>query len=420
MLVEQLRDLLAESVRLHLRSDVPLGAFLSGGLDSSAVVAMMTRLAPGAAVKTFSIGFAEDGFDESSHARDVAALFGTDHHALVLEPRAVDFLDDLTWFLDEPFGDPSAIPTYLVSRLAAEHVKVVLSGDGGDELFAGYERYLLEPREQRHDRWPAAVRGALGRVGGLLPPGARGRNFLRHLGFTGIDRYLHAHSLFDREAQAGLLQPDVFEAAWRQDPRAVALAVLATAGGTHLSALQQWDLESYLPLDILTKVDRMTMAHSIEARPPLLDHRIVEFAATVPSDLQIRGGTTKWLFKRAMRGLLPDHIIDRPKHGFAVPLSRWFRDEWSVVVRDVLLSPTCRRRGLFEPDHIESLLRQHASGRALDWQLWTLMSVELWCRMFLDAPVPRRAMASRPVDRRAPAPPSLAGVAAGDRQGESR
>src|SRR6266851_4538587 len=388
--VERVRELLDESVRLHLISDVPLGAFLSGGIDSSAVVATMTRAAA-TPVKTFSIGFPEADYDERPHARRVATAFGTDHHELVLEPAGLDVIADLAWYLDEPFGDSSAIPTYMVSKLASEQVTVVLSGDGGDELFAGYDRYLVEARERRYGTPPALIRRALGLAGRLMPDGMRGKNFVRHWALRGPARYLDASTLFGRDAQARLFRPEAFEMLGRSDPWREEAECLARANGCWLSALQYLDLKSYLPLDILTKVDRMSMAHSIEARVPLLDHVLLEFAATIPPELQLRGGTTKYLFKRAMRGVLPDAILDRPKHGFAVPLGRWFRGQLGPFVRDLLLSETSRRRGIFNPAYIEHLLVQLGRGRQLDFQLWTLISFELWCRTFLDGtPATRR------------------------------
>jgi asparagine synthase (glutamine-hydrolysing) len=370
-------------VVLHEVSDVPVGAFLSGGIDSSAIVATMVGLASDR-VKTFSIGFAEAGYNELGHARQVARAFGTEHHDLILHPDVVRIVEDLTWYLDEPFGDTSAIPTYMVAKLASEHVKVVLSGDGGDELFAGYDKYLVEQRERRFDRLPAGIRRLAGAVGDAMPDGMRGRRFLQHFALDGPRRYLHASTLFQAGQLRALLQDDVFDEVSRHDPWAAALAAIEPKGGDWLSAIQYSDLESYLPLDILTKVDRMTMAHSIEARPPLLDHKLVEFAATVPAHIRLRGGTTKYLLKRAMRGILPDGIIDRPKHGFAVPLASWFRGELSGFVRDLLLSATCRQRGFFKASYIERLLKQHDQGRDLALQLWTILSFELWCRLFLD------------------------------------
>jgi asparagine synthase (glutamine-hydrolysing) len=393
--VEGLRELLEESVRLHLVSDVPLGAFLSGGVDSSAVVATMARLT-GRPVKTFSIGFREPDFTELEYARLVARQFGTEHHELTIEPDVVDVIEDLAWHLDEPFGDPSALPTFMVSKLAADHVTVVVSGDGGDELFAGYDKYVVEARERRY-RLPAAARRALGALAGLIPDGVTGRNFLGHLALTGPDRYLNASTLFRQDQKRKLFRPETFDLIAAHDPWREAARDLATASGGWLAALQYLDLHSYLPLDILTKVDRMSMAHSLEARVPLLDHKLVEFAATVPAELQLRHGTTKYLFKRAMRGILPDTILDRPKRGFGVPLARWFRGQLAGFVRDLLLSETSRRRGIFNTAYIGQLLDRNERGRELDLPLWTLVSFELWCRTFLDQrPAPAAPEAGRP------------------------
>jgi asparagine synthase (glutamine-hydrolysing) len=384
-LVDELRALLADSVAAHEISDVPVGAFLSGGIDSSAVVATMAARQPGRIIKTFSIGFTEDGYDELAHARKVADAFGTEHHELVLRPDVVSIVEDLAWYLDEPFGDTSAIPTYMVSKLASEHVKVVLTGDGGDELFAGYDKYLVELREREYDRLPAALRGIAGAIGEAMPEGMKGRRFLRHLALDGPMRYLDASTLFRSDEMEHLFRSDAFEHLCASDPWGERLAYLRD-GQDWMSAAQYCDLHTYLPLDILTKVDRMTMAHSIEARPPLLDHALVEFAARVPSQLKLRAGTTKYLLKRAMRGILPNDIIDRPKQGFAVPLARWFRGELLGFARDILLSDTCRQRGFFDLGYVERLLRLNQRGRDLDLHLWTILSFEMWCRRFLDAP----------------------------------
>ena len=384
-LVERLRALLTEAVSRHQISDVPIGAFLSGGIDSSAVVATMARLTPDR-VKTFSIGFVENGYDELSYARRAAGAFGTEHHELILRPDVIRMVEDLAWYLDEPFGDTSAIATYVVSKLAAEHVKVVLTGDGGDEIFAGYDKYLVERRERAYDRVPPIVRKMISAVGHAMPEGMPGRRFLRHLALDGSRRYLDASTLFHADELRKLLHDDALEQLSACDPWAESLSYLRGNEGDWLSGAQYCDLNGYLPLDVLTKVDRMTMAHSIEARPPLLDHHLVEFAATIPANLRLRGGTTKYLFKQAMRGLVPDEIIDRPKHGFAVPLAAWLRGELSGFARDVLLSERCRRRGLFNVRFLERLLRFNERGRDVGLQLWTVLSFELWCQRFLDAP----------------------------------
>ena len=392
--------MLNESVVLHQVSDVPVGAFLSGGIDSSAIVAMMAKPAAGR-LKTFSIGFAEAGFDELAHARTVAKQFGTDHYDLVLRPDAVQIVEDLTWYLDEPFGDTSAIPTYMVSKLAAEHVKVVLSGDGGDELFAGYDKYVVEGRERAYDRLPRRGEegGRRGRradaarhEGAPVPAPSRAR-----LVQTGIS----TRSRCSTRTRCRACSSGARSSRSRGTTRAAPTPCDAgTAAATGSPAIQYRDLHHYLPLDILTKVDRMTMAHSLEARPPLLDHKLVEFAATIPARFRLNGGTTKYLFKQAMRGMLPDAIIDRQKHGFAVPLARWFRGELAGFARDVLLSDTCRQRGIFDTRFVERLLQLNARGRDLDLQLWTVLSFEMWCRRFLDASPRRHGRALRPARRR--------------------
>ena len=381
-LVEQLRALLDESVALHQVSDVPVGAFLSGGIDSSAVVASMSRLTA-QPVKTFSVGFADADFSELAPAREVASLLGTEHHELVLDPDVVPLVEDFAWFLDEPFGDTSAIATYMVAKLAAEHVKVVLTGDGGDEIFAGYDKYVVEDQERAHDLMPASLRRAAGMVGAVMPEGMTGRRFLRHFALDGPRRYLDAQSIVHPDEVETLFTPEAAARMAPYDPWAAPMMHLS-AGADWMSAVQYGDLQSYLPLDVLTKVDRMTMAHSIEARPPLLDHRLVEFAATVPPHLRYRDGTTKYLFKQAMRGVLPDAIINRRKQGFAVPLARWFRGPLFGYARDVLLSERSRARGVLNPVAVERQLQLHQRGRDLDLRLWTMLSFELWCRRFLD------------------------------------
>lgn len=373
----ELRARLDESVRIHMLSDVPVGAFLSGGIDSSSVVAHMVRNTD-RPVKTFAIGFREEAFNELPYAREVARKFGTDHHELVVEPDITSFVDDLIWHLDEPMGDPSAIPTYLVSRLAAAHVKVVLSGDGGDELFAGYDKYRVERRERRWSRLPRIARRALHAAGTRMREGAKGRNFVLHHSLEGWDRYVDAIAFFREPARSRLLHADVFAQLDLHQPPA----------DLHwLSAAQSFDLHQYLPDDILTKVDRMSMAHSLEARVPLLDHELVEFAASIPPEMHLRGDSGKQVFKRAMRGILPDAILDRPKRGFAVPLAAWFRGEMEEFARDLLMSKRSRERNILNVDYVERLLDLHRGGRQLDFQLWTLITFELWCRMFLDSKI---------------------------------
>jgi asparagine synthase (glutamine-hydrolysing) len=388
--IDRTRELLDESVRLHMVSDVPVGAFLSGGIDSSAIVATAAGLTSGP-LKTFSIGFSEPDYNELEHADVVARKFRTDHRELTLGPDALEELEDLAWHLDEPFGDSSAIPTYMVSKLAAKDVKVVLSGDGGDELFAGYDKYVVEQRERGYTQLPLAARTMLGKISSKMPDGMKGRNFLHHISLAGAERYVDSGTLFRRDDLKKLFRPDVFELLAPHEPWRAKVACMESSGGNWLSNLQRLDVKNYLPLDILTKVDRMSMAHSIETRVPLLDHKLVEFAATIPPEMNLRNGTTKYILKQAMRGILPDGIIDRRKHGFAIPLGYWFRGKLGAYVRDLLLGETAARRGFFNGRYIEGLVAQHERGRNLDLQLWTLISFELWARVFLDRANGRQA-----------------------------
>src|SRR5213594_377043 len=398
--IERLRDLIEESVRLRLIADVPLGAFLSGGIDSSSVVATMARIGSGR-VKTFSLGFAEQEFNELEYARQASGKFETDHHELVVEPNVLDIIDDLAWYLDEPFGDSSAIPTYMVSKLASEHVTVILSGDGGDELFAGYDRYLVERRERKMAQIPHPLRQAAAFIGHMMSEGMKGGNFLRHLALSGPDRYFDANVLFREFQKAALFEPDVYGRFSNGDTTGVWRKLLGNGQMHWLSAVQYMDLKGYLPNDILTKVDRMSMAHSIEAREPLLDHKLVEFAATIPPELKLKGPTTKYIFKKAMEGILPNEILYRPKRGFGVPLGRWFRGKLSPFMRDLLLSRRCSERGIFRKPYLERLIEMNDRGRPMDLQIWTLITFELWCQRFIDENNSCRSLFNKKARRRA-------------------
>ena len=385
-LVERLREHLDDAVRSHMVSDVPLGAFLSGGVDSSAVVASMSRVRR-SGLKTFSIGFESKAHDEAPWARAVAARLGTEHHEAVLAFSDLPRLDELAWHLDEPSGDASALPTIAVTRLAAGHVKVVLSGDGGDELFGGYDKYVVEGQERKLGRMPRWARRLLGLAAWAVPDGVRGRNLLRHFSLDAPERYLDASTLFKEHDRRKLFRPDAIRAFGDADLWQDEIESLRRADGHWLSALQTLDVNRYLPLDILTKVDRMSMANSIEARVPLLDHHLVEFAATIPPRMLIRGATTKYLLKQALRDVLPDEILDRRKQGFAAPLGPWLCGHRDTV-RDVLLSERARERGILDRREVESFLLRFERGADLGLHVWTMVSFELWCREFLDrAPV---------------------------------
>ena len=382
-LVEELRWRLREAVRTHLVSDVPIGAFLSGGLDSSAVVALMA-LEGGQRFTTFSIGFRETDFNELPYARIVAERFGADHRELIVEPQSADRLATILAQFDEPFGDASALPTYFVSMLAAREVKVVLSGDGGDELFAGYDRYVVDER-RRQLGWlsEGSVAGVVRGLSNALPEGTPGKNFLFNVTLPRTDRYLDEISRFGSRRLTRILRPGVVDRA--TDGVAERLETLRHL--PFLSRFQLLDIATYLPADILTKVDRMSMAHSVEARVPLLDHPLVEFAAGIPSSYRLHRGETKYLFKRAIEGLVPAETLSRSKQGFAVPLEYWFRGEWHELLGDMLVSPGSMAHGFFDPADVGNAFELYRRSRRPDvlHRLWTVLAFEIWYRQMLSA-----------------------------------
>ena len=385
--IVELDRVLQDAVRSHLVSDVPLGAFLSGGVDSSAVVGMMAR-ASSRPVQTFSVGFDEPEFDELDHARVVARHFGTDHHEFVVRPDGLAILDDLVSHFDEPFADSSAIPTWYVSEIARRHVTVVLSGDGGDELFGGYDRYLAHPRVAAFDRLPVpGLRRTAALVWPHLPHGMRGKNFLRHVARDTAGRYLDSIALFHADERAALLTTDARSALAEDSESTLARHFDRFCGLPHESRMMRFDFETYLPEDVLTKVDRMSMAHSIESRVPLLDNLVIDFAATLPARFKIRDGRRKHVFKETLRPLLPPGILERRKQGFGVPIGVWFRGGLTGLFSDVLESPRARQRGYFEPSFVSRLLREHLAGqRDHALRLWQLLVFELWHRHYLDTP----------------------------------
>jgi asparagine synthase (glutamine-hydrolysing) len=392
--IEGLQGQLAQAVRSHMVSDVPIGAFLSGGLDSSTVVALMAQ-ASSAPVKTFSIGFAESDFDELAYARQVAARYGTDHYELVVKPSALDVLPKLAWHFDEPFADSSAVPTYYVSKITREHVTVALSGDGGDENFAGYRRYArAQALHERLDRGVLRLARPLLRLAaGVLPVGAPGQAYAGLLGAGDLGRY-HRLMTYERsETLRHLLSDDLRATVAAAGPARFSRLASELGAPDYVSALQLIDIHTYLPEDILTKVDRASMAVSLESRVPLLDHVLMEYAATIPSGLKLRDGQGKHILKRAMASSLPGDILTRRKMGFGVPLGEWFRGELREMVRDVLLSRVARERGLFRPAGIVRLIEAHDAGRRdYSARLWALVCLELWMGQWLD---PRAAAAGK-------------------------
>ncbi len=385
---EELRALLDEAVRVRLVADVPLGAFLSGGVDSSAVVGLMARHTP-QPVKTFSIGFHEDSYNELKYARLAAKHFGTDHHEFVVTPDICEIVDELVWHFDEPFADSSAIPTYMVSKLAREFVTVVLSGDGGDELFGGYTRYATDRKRSGYARLPRVLRqGLMQPLGSSLPHGAWGRNYIYVMAFEAIDRYIEDVSIFTRLNKRSLYT-EGFHQQLGETEAAARFRDYANRSGSKdsLHRLLYLDSKTYLPGDILTKVDRMSMAVSLEARVPLLDHKLIEFVCTrIPSAMKMKGLETKHLFKRAVSDLVPAEILNRPKQGFGVPIEQWINQQLRERLHETLTEPRTQQRGYIEPRYVRTLLDEHERGRRDHaTELWALFMLELWHRTFVDS-----------------------------------
>lgn len=401
----ELRELLDESVRLRLISDVPLGAFLSGGIDSSTVVAMMARHM-GQPVKTFSIGFHEDSFNELKYARLTAQKFGTDHHEFFVTPDICSIVDELVWHFDEPFADSSAIPTYMVSKLARDHVTVVLSGDGGDELFAGYTRYVVDRKREGFARLPKPLRESVMRpLSQRLPHATWGRNYLHNVSLDPISRYLDSVSVFTSLNRNSLYSADFKSRLGSTSYVSTLFNDLVNQVGTgeSLDQLLYLDSKTYLPGDILTKVDRMSMAVSLEARAPLLDHKLIDFVTGIPAGLKLSGFETKYLLKKAVKDLVPSEILNRPKQGFGVPIQEWINQQLRSRVRETLTEPRSRQRGYLNVQYIDVLLDEHERGRRdHSMGLWALFMLELWHRQFVDEP-PHGSMIGTKFDAPRPA-----------------
>ena len=382
--LQELEDRLRTSVRIRLRSDVPLGVFLSGGIDSSAIVALASQEAVGR-LKTFSIGFREAAFDELRYARQVAERFDTDHHELVVEDHDISILPRLAYHLDEPAADPSALPTYYVCREARRHVTVCVSGDGGDEVFAGYTRYQDALRYQTFDDW--AGNFGLGQVCGLasraLPRHVRGQGALARLGARGADRWFLQTGKFFAEERRDLYQPDMARALQAKPWLYAPYFDGNGAGPDLLSRVQHADQKTYLPDDVLVKVDRMAMQNSLEVRVPFLDHTLVEFLNRAPSSAKIKGERTKAPLRSLLERYLPADVHARGKQGFGIPIRHWFKGHLTDYVREILLSPDTRSKRWVRPDAVARLLEDEArGGRDLSRKIWALLVLEHWCREF--------------------------------------
>lgn len=391
---EKLIELLHEATRIRLMSDVPLGAFLSGGIDSSGVVAMMAQTMTTPVVTT-SIGFEEKEFDELHYARIVSQKFQTDHFERVAKVDALDILEKIVWHFDEPFADSSSVPTYYVSKLSREKVTVALAGDAGDENFAGYakypidvlentlrktlpdwsKRFLIAPLAQLYPRWD------------WLPQYLRAKFFLTNLTLPHARAFFRTNTFLTQEEQGWLFSQDFQQKIKNYDPFSLVETFYNKADTKDpLSKVQYVDIKTYLPGDILVKVDRMSMANSLEVRAPMLDHRFMEFAATIPSRLKLKGKEKKYILKKALTPYLPQEILYRKKRGFDAPVDRWFRTELKQVTQDTLLAPQALERGIFQPEHLKTMWQQHQAGqRNFGYNFWTLLMFELWYRRFMDS-----------------------------------
>jgi asparagine synthase (glutamine-hydrolysing) len=390
---ERAIEILRDAVKVRLMSEVPLGAFLSGGIDSSAVVALMSQESS-SPVKTFSIGFEEQDFSELHHARRVAEHIGADHHEFIVRPDALEVLPILVEHYGEPYADSSAVPTYYVARETRKHVTVALNGDGGDESFAGYERYAAMRLAEQYHRIPAMLRDNVVRQAVELMPSSETKRsrvrdvkrFVEAASLPKAERYLRWVSVFDSQAKQ-----DLYTENFKRETRADSAAGIidpwfARANGSGIvDAALLTDIMTYLPNDLLVKVDIATMANSLEARSPFLDHHVIEFAASLPEKYKLRGLTTKYLLKRVLKKLLPAENLGRRKMGFGVPIGHWFRGKLQPFLRETILSELALQRGLFKSEAVKRMVELHTrSERDFSHQLWTLLMLELWFQRFID------------------------------------
>lgn len=388
--VEQLRGILEESVDLHRISDVEVGVLLSGGIDSTAVTALLNR--NGHRTRSFTVGFAGGApVGETAQARRVAEHIGTKHHELLIGPEIADMLPRLTWFQDEPVADPAAVPTYFLCKFASEHLKVVLTGEGGDELLGGYPRYRWLHWSERLLAQPAlaGVASTVGEPMAALMPSSLGPRVRAVVaGHSLAERHVRWIANMDDDLKRRLIHPDMASAMEQKSPAQEVAVWLARAGSSlPVSQLMYADFKTWLPDNILTKMDRMSMAASVEGRVPLLDHKVVEFAALLPHRLKLSGLQTKRLLRSAVKGLLDPELLKRPKTAFRVPMTDWLRGPLSALTRDTFASDAMRNRGLFTGTALDDLLRagNGADGATPPRAIWNILWLELWCQQYLDA-----------------------------------
>jgi asparagine synthase (glutamine-hydrolysing) len=390
---EQLVALLQDAVKIRLMSEVPLGAFLSGGIDSSSVVALMSRVMD-RPVKTFSIGFKESSYNELNYARLIAKHYKTEHQEFIIEPNALELTEKLVGHLDEPFGDFSIFPTYLVSKMARQYVTVALSGDGGDELFAGYDTYIANKFARRYNYLPGVFRNHLVEpMLNRIPPtekkkglinrakrfveGARLPDNLEHTRWMIFLQELEKSRLYTSETRDEISYPETYEFIRKYFRQANT--------DDDLNRQLYVDIKTYLVDDILVKVDRMTMATSLEGRVPFLDYRFVEFTATLPSRLKMKGNDTKYILKKAMKNILPPEILTRGKEGFSIPIKNWLRTDLKSLMLDILHPDRIRQQGFFDPNYVQQLTDEHLAGKENhSHRLWALMVFGIWQDIYLN------------------------------------
>lgn len=430
--IDELRETLSDAVRIRLESDVPLGTFLSGGVDSTIIAGLVQRIS-GTRIRTFSIGFPESAYDETAYAREAAAFLGTDHTELQVQPDTLAILPKLTYHYDEPFADSSAVPTWSVSEITRRKVTVALTGDGGDELFGGYRRYRATQLGSYFDRLPRPLRAAASlafRLAQQLPIDRSSRNigrqalrFLEMLHLPPLERYLQWIAIFHAQQRRELYRPEFYErilqtpsrmgnpypdhrSLWFLEQAAaqtvrkhnshgenigtdgdgrIRVGKRAIRGRDAVSTVSIADIQTYLPCDILAKVDTASMAHALETRPPLLDYRLVELAASMPVELKLRHGRGKYIFRKAFAEFLPDSIQRRAKQGFGVPLEHWFRGPLRPLLETTLLSSRTLERPFFQPDTVRRLVAEHLDGRFDHaYRLWALLIFERWYRRWIE------------------------------------
>jgi asparagine synthase (glutamine-hydrolysing) len=391
VLTKILGDRLKKSIEMRMISDVPLGAFLSGGIDSSSIVGIMSEISD-QPVRTFSIGFDDESYNELNYARKVAELFNTEHREAIITPDVVDLVHTIIRYLDEPLADVSVFPTYLVSQLAASNVKVVLSGDGGDEIFAGYDWYKASKADSYYHRLPRTLRNSVGYIVNAIPPTKKKKGLVNEIkrfveGVKNPDALHHIrwqYFITDNEPESLMSEEHRKSDLQERLSNPVNFYYVQNSAPDRLSREQFVDIKMYLPDDILVKVDRMSMANSLEVRVPFLDYSFVEFAATIPSNLKLRGMVSKYILKKTMARMLPNEILYRKKQGFSIPMKNWLKDELQDLMFELLSARRMRESGFFNEDYTKKIIQQHIEGKRNNaHQIWSLMLFNLWREKYI-------------------------------------